>query len=184
MDITIKGKNVDLSDELVEYAKQKVGRLEKIWQRVQSATVNFTEGASKKRSKSFRAEVVLRAPGQTLRSEEEKESFRTALDSALAKLEEQLRRTKTKRIDKSRDRSVTAPALVVEPPAAEPQFVGPVVYVDRFNLKPLSAAEAISALQIEPRDFMVFVNESGVVNCIYRRKDGNFGLLVPEDELS
>lgn len=182
MKITVKGKNSSVTDELIKYAERKIGKLEKYSQRIQSATVTFTENASKKRSKAFGVEMALQSPGQTLRSEESKDSFRTALDSAIVKLEEQLRRVKTKRIDKTRDRVIEAVAAV-EPAAYEEEVVGPVVYVERFPAKPLSTTEAIASLELAGREFYLFVNESATVNCVYKRRDGGYGLLVPEDEV-
>jgi len=182
MKITVKGKNSGVTDELIKYAERKIGKLEKYSQRIQSATVTFVEGASKKRSKSFGVEVALQTPGATLRSQEEKESFRTAVDSVVVKLEEQLRRVKTKRMDKTRERAA-AEAVAVEPPVYEEEVIGPVVYVERFPAKPLSAAEAIANLELAGREFYLFVNESATVNCVYKRRDGGYGLLVPEDEV-
>jgi putative sigma-54 modulation protein len=182
MKITIKGKNSSVTDELIKYAERKISKLEKYSQRIQSATATFVEGASKKRSKSFAVEVALQTPGATLRSQAEKESFHTALDSVVMKLEEQLRRTKTKRIDKTRDRAIEQPEPV-EPAAYEEEVLGPVVYVERFPAKPISAAEAITNLELAGREFYLFVNESATVNCVYKRRDGGYGLLVPEDEI-
>jgi putative sigma-54 modulation protein len=183
MKITIKGKNSGVTDELIKYAERKIGKLEKYSQRIQSATVTFIEGASKKRSKSFGVEVALATPGATLRSQEEKDSFRTALDSVVEKLEEQVRRLKTKRIDKTRERSAEEAVVAVEPAVYEEEVLGPVVYVERFPAKPLSAAEAIANLELAGREFYLFVNESATVNCVYKRRDGGYGLLVPEDEV-
>jgi putative sigma-54 modulation protein len=182
MKITVKGKNSSVTDEDIKYAERKIGKLEKISQRIQSATVTFTEHASKKRSKSFGVEVSLLALGQTLRGEEQKDSFRTALDSVVEKLEVQLRRVKTKRMDKTRDRAAEEVAPV-EPAVYEEEVPGPVVYVERFPAKPLATAEAIASLELAGREFFLFVNESATVNCVYKRRDGGYGLLVPEDEV-
>lgn len=182
MKITVKGKNSGVGDEILKYAERKIGKLEKITQRIQSATVTFTEGASKKRSKACGVEVTLQALGQTLRSGNQNESFRSALDEVVLKLEEQLRRVKTKRIDKTRERAIEE-AAPIEPAIVEEDVPGPVVYVERFPAKPLATTEAITNLELSGRDFLLFVNESATVNCVYKRRDGGYCLLVPEDEV-
>ena len=181
MQININTKNAEVSDDLERYTERKLDKLTKLSQRLQSATVIFTQGVSKKRSKSFRVEVALHAPGQTLRGQEEKESFQSALDATLEKLEEQLRRTKTKRLDKTRDRQQEA-VTVVET-VDEEEHTGPVIYIERFEVRPLSLAEAIAKLDLHGRDFLVFTTDNAAINCIYKRKDGGYGLLVPEDEI-
>ena len=184
MKVTIKGKNSSVTDDLIKYAERKIGKLEKYSNRIQAAAVSFLDGASKKRNKAFRVEIALNSPGQTLRSVEEKESFKNALDSALEKLEEQLRRVKTKRIDKVRDRAVEEELVPREVEAVEESVAGPVIFVERFPVKPLSTAEAIATLELSTRDFLLFVTENSAVNCVYRRRDGGYGLLVPEDDLT
>jgi putative sigma-54 modulation protein len=190
LEIKIKGKNIDVSDDLTLYTERKLGKLTKYLKRLQSATATFTERASKNLAKSHRVEVVLRAPGQTLRSEEESESFYIAIDATVDKLRRQLRKLKTKRVDKSRERPVKSkrPAKK-QKPAGQPAVVAtltvgePVVLVERFPVKPMTMREAIMQLDLEGRSFMPFVNEQSVVNCVYRRADGEYGLLIPEGEL-
>jgi putative sigma-54 modulation protein len=180
MQVNIIAKNADVSEDLVKYTERKLGKLTKLSQRVQSAQVIFTQGVSKKRSKSFRVELALFAPGLTLRAEEEKDSFQSALDVALEKLEEQLRRNKTKRLDKTRERPQAEPGPVARVEDDEPS--GPVIYIERYEIRPLSLSEAIAKLDLLGRDFLVYTVDNGTVNCVYRRKDGGYGLLVPEEE--
>lgn len=187
MDITIKGKNCDVSDDLELYTERKLAKLTKLNRRLQDITVTYIENSSKKRDRSNRIEVVANVPGQSLRAEEEKETFYIALDGALDKLRRQLKKLKTKRMERNRS-GVSVAEAEVSIPGTAPQeemveLTGPTVFVERFSKKPISTPEAILQLKLNDRQFMLFVNEQGQVNCVYKRKDGGFGLLVAEDEV-
>jgi putative sigma-54 modulation protein len=185
MDITIKGKNCEVADDLILYTERKLSKLAKLSHRIQSVTVTYIENSSKKRNQSSRVEIVLAFPGQSIRAEDENETAYLALDSALDKLRRQLKKVKTKRLERTRTTAVAEPPAGFE--AAEPgeavELSGPTVFVERFNKKPISTTEAIMELKLSSRKFMLFVNEANSVNCVYLRSDGSYGLVVPEDEI-
>ncbi|MCH7472575.1 ribosome-associated translation inhibitor RaiA [bacterium] len=182
MQITIKGKNCEIPDELREYTESKISKLTRYLSRLQSASVVFTENASKNRERSYRSEVVAHAPGQTLKIEEERESFQVAIDAAVDKLKRQLKKLKTKRIDRTREHPGLA--AVVNASVGEPkdEEAGSTIEVKKFTLKPMSVHEAIMRLDISERDFFLFVNDQSSFNCVYKRGDGRYGLLVPETD--
>ncbi len=187
LEVIIKGKNTDVSADLEAYAERKLSKLTKLSDRLQSATVNFTKNASKKRDKSFRVEVVVHAPGQVLRSEEDESSFFVAIDAVADKLRRQLKKLKSKRVDKPREKASKAEAArkrTRPAPLLEPSDPTPIVYVERFPVKPISTAEAIMQLEATGGELLLFVNDQSVVNCVRKRADGGFSLLVPEDEVS
>lgn len=185
MDIAIKGKNCEVADDLILYTERKLGKLAKLSHRIQAVTVTYIENSSKKRDRASRIEIVLMLPGQSIRAEEEKETSYLALDGALDKLRRQLKKVKTKRIERSRTGTDAEAFIGFEGPEnAEPvELVGPTVFVERFNLKPISTTEAIMELKLSGRKFILFVNESNSVNCVYLRNGGSYGLIVPEDEV-
>ena len=184
MDITIKGKNCEVADDLVLYTERKLGKLAKISRRITDVTVTYIENSSKKRSQASRVEIVLNFPGQSIRAEDDKESSYLALDSALDKLRRQLKKVKTKRMDRGRGGPVdTLAAFEESEPGIAVELSGPTVYVERFPMKPISTPEAIMELKLSGRKFMLFVNEANSVNCVYMRSDGSYGLIVPEDEV-
>ncbi len=185
MDITIKGKNCEVADDLILYTERKLGKLAKISHRIQSVTVTYIENSSKKRNQSSRVEIVLEFPGQNIRAEDERETAYLALDSALDKLRRQLKKVKTKRMERIRGVGVAEPVRSFEEAelGVAVELAGPTVYVERFALKPITTTEAIMELKLSGRKFMLFVNEAHSVNCVYMRSDGAYGLIVPEDEV-
>ena len=187
LEVIIKGKNTDVSADLEAYAERKLLKLTKLSSRLQSASVSFTKNASKKRHKAFRVEVVVHAPGQVLRSEEDESSFFVAIDAVADKLRRQLKKLKSKRVDKPREKASKAEAARKRKrPASllEPQESTPIVYVERFPIRPISTVEAIMQLEATGGELLLFVNDQSVVNCVRKRADGGFSLLVPEDEVS
>ena len=181
MDITVKGKNVEVPEDLYSYFVRKLEKLANLSTRLISVTVNLTEGVSKKSSQSHRVEIIVHGLSQVLKSEEEHEGFKAAFDQALDKIKGQLRKAKTKRIEKSRDVKRSRVTIRKEAAPIEKAEAKPLLYVERYSLKPLSIAEAQMQLEMQSRGFFVFVNNQNVVNCIYQRDDGQFGLFEPEE---
>jgi putative sigma-54 modulation protein len=185
LEVIIKGKNIEVAGDLEQYTQRKLAKLTKLSQRLQSAKATFTQNASKNRNKSYRVEVAIKAPGQTLRAEEDDGSFYSAVDAVLDKLRRQLKKLKSKRVDKSRGK---AAAAEVEPEAGEPVVVeemdikAPQISIRQFPIKPMSMAEAIMQLEVTGGNLLLFVNEQSQVNCLRKRAKGGYVLFVPEEE--
>jgi putative sigma-54 modulation protein len=115
-----------------------------------------------------------------LRAEERSNDPQAAVDQAVEKLQRQLDRYREKLIERSRQESVPAqqPAVGAEAgPARGPQ----IVRMKRFAVKPMAPEEAALQMDLLGHDFFVFANaETEQVNVIYRRNDGNYGLIEPE----
>lgn len=177
MQITIAARSLELTPALRRHTERKLKKLEKYLDSITSAHVILS-------IEKYRqiAEITLRARDVTIRGEEATEDLYSSVDLVMDKLERQLRRYKEKssahqgrggqRTASSAGRSVKAPPLDEEPR---------VVKVKRFAFKPLSLEEAIIHMNLEAHNFFVFRNaDTEEVNVLYRRKDGNFGLIEPE----
>jgi len=185
LEVIVKGKNVDVAGDLEQYTLRKLGKLTKLSQRLQTAKATFTQNASKNRDKSYRVEVAIKTPGQTLRAEGEEGSFYSAVDSVLDKLRRQLKKVKSKREDKSRGKAGGAePEVAVEEPAvaAETATEGPPITIRQFSIKPMSTEEAILQLEARGGNLLPFVNEQSVFHCLRKRAKGGYVLFVPEEE--
>ncbi|MCB1185583.1 ribosome-associated translation inhibitor RaiA [bacterium] len=191
MEITTKARNAEINDDLELYANRKIEKLSKYNNRLQNATIVFEDGASKDNTRSRRVEVLVTVPGQTLISEDEGESFYIAIDGATDKMKRQLRKLKTKRIQKHRDVEKFSVAESEVAAADEHDIVlddnheetssGKRIVVRTFPLKPISTNEAARMLESNGHSFLVFINEQGSANCLYKREDGHYGLLAPEN---
>jgi len=176
MQITIAARNLELTPALRRYTERKLKKLEKYLDSITSAHVILS-------IEKYRhiVEVTLRARDITIRGEEATEDLYSSVDLVMDKLERQLRRYKERisahqgrgqRIASSARRSMEAPFLEEEPR---------VVKVKRFPVKPLSLEEAIIHMDLLGHNFFVFRNaENEEVNVLYRRRDGNLGLIEPE----
>jgi len=123
------------------------------------------------------AEITLIVGGVILRAEETSNDMYMSVDKAIARLEGQIRRHRTKLEKRLRDEVVTPQdeaAAVWEEPAEE------IVRVKRFAVKPMSVEDAISQMDMLGHSFFLFVNaETGITSLIYRRNDGKLGMLEP-----
>jgi putative sigma-54 modulation protein len=187
--IHVRGKNAQLEDGLQEYAEAELQKLNKYsLGELISASVSFTGKASRNPERSCRVEMVLFAPGHSFHSEENGNSCEAAFDVALDKLKQQLRKAKEKRTDRTKHQTTSTAefangngaAYAPEESASEPS---PSLLVEKFTIKPMGVREAVLQLGKARRDFYVFVGEQNQVHAVYKRADGNIGLLVPENEI-
>jgi len=132
--------------------------------------------------------MVLKGPGQAMRAEEDEASFQIAVDSAVDKLRRQLKKLKTKRVDKQREQSARQLTVIASLPpviAGEPEEVpAPAIHIMKYSTKPMSTSEAIMQLEVSGGEMMLFVSEGQAVQCIRKRPDGGYALLVPDSDTS
>jgi len=171
--ISLTGKQLEVTDALKTYAEGKLAKLGRYFQRIDSVEMV----ASQQRS-WFVVEVTLLANGYLLRAEERADDVYRCVDRVVDKLEQQLKKYKTKLILRSREAAAEVGTAEAAPEAPPP---GKVVRTKRFAIKPMSPEEAVLEMELLGHDFFVFSNaETEQVNVLYRRKDGNYGLIEPE----
>lgn len=175
MQIIVKGKNIEVSEPLRQYAEKKIAKVEKFFERGKveaDATLSTERGI-------HALDLTVKVGGLLLRGEEKSDDMYAAIDGAVDKIERQVRKYKT-RINKRRTNGVVIAENVVPEPHAEVDE-GRIVKTKRFAIKPMSVEEAAMQMDLLGHDFYVFANaESEEVNVIYRRRDGNYGLIEPE----
>jgi putative sigma-54 modulation protein len=186
--IHVRGKNASLDEGLQEYAEAELQKLNKYsLGELISASVSFTGKASRNPERAHRVEVVLFGPGHSFHAEENGNSPEGAFDVALDKLKQQLRKIKEKRNDQARHQPSLAEIANADgaayAPQPSPNGNGPQLLVEKFTIKPMGIREAVLQLDKARRDFFVFINDQNQVQAVYKRTDGNIGLLVPENEL-
>ena len=125
-----------------------------------------------------RSEIVINWRNEVLTAESSLPDMYQSLSQTIGKIEKQARKLKDKVIDKSH-RATKAAALVGSRDVAEKAVSAPrIIKSNGFSFKPMTADEAVLELEGGDRQFVVFRNsEGGNVAVIYRRKDGNFGLV-------
>jgi putative sigma-54 modulation protein len=181
MDIVVKGRRLEVSPDLKEYAEDKVGKVAHIMNGLAMSTeIELFHERNRSIGEHEVAEVTLFTKGHVLRARETGSDMRSAIDKVAAKLERQARRYKERVVDRHAGKGATAPAAAALAPEEEPELeVGPtIVKVKNVDLKPMSREEAMLQLELLGHDFFLFQSdETDEFNVLYRRRDGDYGLL-------
>ncbi len=168
------GKEV-VSDSLKARAEKKLSKLDRYFNRDAEAIIRFRQ----QRGGRNIAELTVSVDGLMLRAEENSNDMYLSIDRAADKLESQIRRYRTKMGKHLRDPKPEAPEEVVEPVYEEVNY--DVVRVKKFSVKPMDVDDAITQMELLGHNFFLFMNaENDSMNVLYRRNDGTYGLLVPE----
>ncbi|HEY8344733.1 MAG TPA: ribosome-associated translation inhibitor RaiA [Bacillota bacterium] len=175
MEVKILGKNIDLTDALRQYAEKKVEKIGKFFaQEPLEAQVSL----GIERGLHI-VDITISINGLLLRGEEKTGDMYASIDGAVDKIERQIRKYKTRINRRLREEN-----KVVIPPSKEKVEEAPepkVVRTKRFAIKPMSTEEAIMQMDLLGHDFFVYFNaDTEEVNVVYKRKDGNYGLIEPE----
>lgn len=173
MNVLVRGRNVNVTNALKEYVEKRVGKLDKFIDGVDDVTVVLVvEGDSHK------VEVTIPVNGMILRGEEATGDMYASIDLVVEKLEKQIEKYKGK-LARRRNANDQKAAYCGYVPAEDE---GPqVVKTKRFAIKPMPVEEAVLQMNLLGHSFFVFSNaETEQVNVVYKRKDGNYGLIEPE----
>ena len=176
MKITITGRNMKVGARLNDRIEKKLAKMSKYFKDDVEAQVKLSHENSVRQI----VEITLYLDGTILRAEETSNDMYMSIDKAIARLEGQIRRHRTKL-----DKRLHVPAPEVMPEAEEPEVQEEekkVVRVKHFNVKPMSVEDAIMQMEMLNHNFYLFENsDSGRMCVLYIRQDGDYGLLEPEN---
>jgi putative sigma-54 modulation protein len=187
MNIVIRGKNFELNESIKAYTEEKVNRLERFFDQIDSAEVTLKVERNKSIENNHRVEVTLRANGQVIRAEEATISMYSSIDVVVDKLERQLKKYKQKLYSSFRkEKKSLERAPVPEPvPKARGQSGSDDIKIVRTKLvpmKPMDPEEAALQLELLGHDFHVFrLPETGHFAVVYRRRNGDYGLIEEQE---
>ena len=179
MRILITGKNMDVSSALRDLLEKKVHKLDRYLKPETDVYVTLSV-------EQYRhiVEVTIPINGLVLRAQETTNDMYTSIDNVLEKLERQIRKHRTKldkRLREGAFRDASPVFITKEQDESEPH--GLIVKSKRFAIKPMDAEEAVMQMELLGHDFFVFMNmDTEQVCVVYRRRDGNYGLIEPEYE--
>jgi len=185
MDISIRGRNIELTPALKDYIGDKVGRLEKYFDNIKAVDVALTVERNRSIEKTQRAEVTMHVNGTVIRAEEASVSMYSSVDIVVEKLERQLKKYKSKIYKSMREKRGSRKSKEVQyeaTPEVESSNGEPVIArTKRVALRMMTPEEAALQMELLGHDFHLFLDpDQGGVNLVYRRRDGNYGLLVPD----
>jgi putative sigma-54 modulation protein len=186
MQLIVHGRNVDVTDWVREYVQKKVGKLERYMPQAKEARAELTQSPTRAAHDRYTAQITIWANGQILRAEESTSDIFASIDATVDKMYRQITRFKGRRYE-GRRRAAAAASMeaemapaVEEAPDEQEMKTGHILRRKEFVVEPMNEEEAVEQMELLGHDFYVFFNPTAsAVNVVYRRKDGNYGLLQP-----
>jgi len=182
MKMIIKGRRMAVSDALREYVEEKVGRVSKILDGDHMTTeVELYVEKNPSIENNQVAEVTVWTKGPVIRAKEASSDMFAAIDLASEKLERQFRKYHGKIVDRHTGKHAPPPPMPpIEGIIAEEEHEPAIVKTKAVELKPMTPEEAILQMELLGHDFFVFTSsETDNVSVLYRRHDGDYGLIEP-----
>jgi len=175
----ITKNNVEVSETIQAYVEKKVGKLGRYLPTIDEGKVEISREGTKLPEQRFTVQVTLDSRGVLIRAQEKSKDIRTAIDKVVDVLSKRVERYKGKLYDKGRGVSFARQGAAVE--AEEIEAPKRVVKTKRFLVKPMPVDEAIGQMELLGHDFFLFVDaDTDRLSLLYRRDDGNYGLIEPE----
>lgn len=170
MKLNVKGRNIVVTEALRQYIEKRLGKFSKFLGELSEVVVTISTEKF-----THKIDVLLKVNGHLIQAEGKTEDLYSAVDEVVEKLEKQILKYKEKVQNKNKKDSNK---YSLTPPAAEP--VKRIIKFKKFDLRPMVPDEAVDQMELLDKDFYIFLNSfTGDVNVVYRRKDGNYGLIEP-----
>ena len=179
MKINVIGRQLNVYEDTKAMIETKLAKLDKYFDDEASATATLTH-----KRNLCTLEVTIKASNTLFRSEVDAESFRDALDKSIDNIERQIRKNKTRLRKKLREGVISDDAIAVASVggADEAEDNDIIIRTKRFEYTPMSPEEAIMQMNLLGHTFFVFNDSVTEKTCVvYKRKDGNYGLIEPEN---
>jgi putative sigma-54 modulation protein len=183
MRLIVKGRHMAVTPALQEYAEEKVGKSSRIIDyMLKEAEVELWVEKNPAIENNHVCEITLWTKGPVIRAKEAATDMYAAIDMATDKLERQLRKYKGKLVDRHTGKHrPPMPEPIVPEEILEATDDRSVVKTKRVDLQPMTEEEAILQLELLGHDFFVFTHsEDDRYSVLYRREDGDYGLIQPE----
>jgi len=175
MRVSIAGKGMEISDYLKDVAAKKIAKLQKYFEADTEAHITMSIQKSR-----HIVEVTIPFDGVVLRGEESTGDMYASIDGVVKKLEKQIHRHRTALKKRLREDAFTNDDYR---PDVEDERMPAVVRTKRFIVKPMDLAEAQMQMELVGHQFFVFRNaKTHEINVLYKRQDGDLGLIEPENE--
>ena len=178
MKFTFTEKKLDPNAELHAYAEKKIGKLDRFFSQESDAFVTF--GYERGR---YRAEITLKNNGMFYRANELTGDMFASVDSAVAGIERQIRKNKTKLAKRLREGALEREIRPFPIPDDEETEAFDIVRTKRIAIKPMTPQEAILQMNLLEHEFFAFLNQEDddAFSVVYRRKNGGYGLISGAD---
>lgn len=178
MKYIITGRNMEVSEGLREYVEKKFSKLDYYFNETTEIHVTLS-----KQKGSEKVEITIPMKGTTVHAEEASQDMYLSIDLLEDIVERQLRRNRKKLIDRKQSAQSFSSVFIDNPlnDESEDEEEVKIVRTKKFEMKPMTAEEACFQMEMSGHMFYVFCNaDTNLVSVVYKRKDGNYGLIEPE----
>ena len=174
MKCTFTEKRYEASGDLRAYAEKKIGKLEKFFKNESEAYVTFFSERGR-----YTVEVTINNNGMFYRVTETTSDMHASIDSAVAAIERQIRKNKTRLEKRLREGAFEKEALAVGTEPVEEDHEFDIIRTKKFSIKPMTVEEAVLQMNLLEHEFYVFKNLEDEENfaVVYKRKKGGYGLI-------
>lgn len=177
MEIIIHGSKIKITKAMNEYIEEKLGKLDKYLENSENVRANVMV---KVKGHEQTVEITIPLKSFILRSEETKDDFYAAVDKTIDKLERQVRKNKTRMMSKKVNPVYDFDFSVIEE-TKEDKEENKIVKRKTVEVKPMNEEEAILQMELLGHEFYMYKDsESGKSAVVYKRKDGNYGVIESE----
>ncbi|MDP8938848.1 MAG: ribosome-associated translation inhibitor RaiA [Actinomycetota bacterium] len=185
MDVAVKGRNISLTEALEGYATEKVEKVSKFFdddKSVSRAEIELIHERNPANADPEVAETTLFINGTVLKAREASPDMYASIDRMYDKLERQVKRYRGRQIDRWQGRTQNSESPEPQPFVVdeEDEIEAKIVRTKQFQMKPMGPEEAVLQMELLDHDFFVFTSaDTNDINVVYRRRDGNYGLIEP-----
>jgi len=184
LEVTVRGRNVEITERLRTAANEKIGRLSRHHEGWEQAEVHFFEERNPRISAKEVCEATLRGHGRIIRAKAASADSLASLDRVVDKLEHQIEKLKSRLMSRTHPKrhqvDLNPPEDTDDGDEPVPGEHGParIVKTKQFDIKPMTPEEAALQMDVLGHDFYLFTNaDTGVAAVVYRRNDGDVGLI-------
>ncbi len=187
MQIKIKSKHLNLSDQQKENIEAKVQKLSNLADRLNDESTEFRielrHEKSRKSEDAYGCQLTIFAPNTVIRTETRQESIESAIDECMNKIRGPIERYKAK-IHRSNKKTMASKELEVPEKTEAPTDLPNILRRKRFSSSaPMTEEEAIEHMELIGHEFCLFNNEdTGRFSVVYKRHDGYYGIVEPKME--
>ena len=190
METIFRGQHLQIDERFREHANERLSKVSRYLPMADHAIVDVRHEAKGDEGR-FVVQVTVSANGTFLRAEERNFDLTAAIDATADALARQAQRFKEKKLLRSERWVSKEERLPLEKPEQEEAqlppdaelVLGHVVRIKRFAMKPMTEAEAIEQMELLSHDFFLFEDtDKDTLAVLYRRQDGDYGMIVPEDK--
>jgi len=178
--LDIYTRNLELTERLRDYVESKIDRFERYLSNIESVRVDLSETNARNSSRRMVAQITIYVPRAILRAEERSGDIFAAIDAVMDKMYRRVERYKGRKLDR-RTSAAQVIAAAMEQETVEQASISPeIVRTKEFEVSSITAHDAIEQMELLGHHFYVFLDGTdGRLSVVYRREDGNYGLLKP-----